>query len=207
MVFDLLHLDGHSLMSLAYRERRDLLDQLGLSGSAWQAPAAEVGGGADLLEAARASGLEGLVAKRLDSTYLPGKRPGTWIKVKTHLGQEFVVGGWVAGEGRRAGKDGALLLGYYDGPDFVFASKVGTGFTDADLAALERALAPLRRETSPFTRGIPPRQAVFVEPRLVGEVEFTEWKGSGTLRHPSWKGLRNDKDPRDVVREDRDRQG
>ena len=140
------------------------------------------------------------MGKCLDSTY--DRVTGTWIKVKNQQRQEFAIGGWVPGAGKRSGKVGALVLGYWDGDNFVCAGKVGTGFTDAMLERLGALLRPLARSTSPFTRGSVPREAQFVEPRLVGEVEFMEWTShSGQLRHPSFKGLRTDKDPRDVVRE------
>ena len=201
MIFDVLYLEGHVTMGRTYAERRNVLAGLGLTGTSWQTPGHSVGGGPALLEAARAKGLEGLVAKRLDSTYQPGKRPGSWIKVKRQNRQEFVVGGWAPGAGRREGGLGALIIGYYDGGEFVYAGKVGTGFAQKDLEHLARLLEPLETSVNPFTRGTPPKHTRFVEPRLVGEVEFTEWTGDGTLRHPSWKGLRRDKDPRQVVRE------
>jgi bifunctional non-homologous end joining protein LigD len=202
MIFDVLHLDGRSTMGLPYTERRQVLEDLALDGPAWQTPSYEIGNGWALLEGTRAQGLEGLVAKRLDSVYVPGKRPGTWLKIKSKRSQELVIGGWVPGEGRRSGTIGALLIGYYDGDDLVFAGKVGTGFTDATLRMLQDRLEPLHTDTPPFTRGRAfPRDAHYVEPRLVAEVEFTEWTDANTLRHPSFKGLRDDKDPREVLRE------
>jgi bifunctional non-homologous end joining protein LigD len=141
-----------------------------------------------------------VVAKRLDSKYEMG-RSGAWLKVKHRQRQELVIGGWVEGEGRRRGLPGALLLGYYDGDRFVYAGKTGTGFTHAMLAKLAELMRPLERETSPFDAGRPPAGAHFVEPRLVGEFEFAEWTSAGDLRAPSFKGLREDKDPRQVVRE------
>ena len=158
-----------------------------------------------MLAAAAEQGLEGLVAKRLDSRYLPGQRPGTWLKVKQQQRQELVIGGYTAGEGRRHGHVGALLLGYYDDQGrFTYAGKVGTGFAQRDLDELAALLEPLRRPTSAYEVGKPPRSAVFVEPDLVGEFEFTEWTEDGTLRHPSYKGLRRDKPAREVVRETAD---
>ena len=201
-IFDLLHLDGHSLMALPYRERRRRLDDLGIGGSAWRVPAAHPGVGARLLEATRAQGLEGIVAKRLDSTYEPGRRTGAWIKVKNTHRQELVIGGWIPGEGRRTDRIGALLMGYHEDGSFRYAGRVGTGFTEATLGELAAALAPLRREDSPFDSGPKlPRDAVFVEPCLVAEIEFTEWTADGVMRAPSFKGLREDKSPRDVARE------
>lgn len=213
-LFDILWLDGHPTTGLPYSERRRLLEELGLNGPAWHTPAAHPGEGSALLEATRSAGLEGVLAKRLDSLYEPGVRTRQWLKIKNHLSQEFVVGGWLPGEGSR-GRLGALLLGVYqdDGnllgdtpqpPGLRFAGRVGTGFTDAELTRLVRLLDPLRRDTPPFEPR-PPRpvakEAIWVEPEIVVEVEFTEWTGVGILRHPSYKGQRADVEPREVVRE------
>jgi bifunctional non-homologous end joining protein LigD len=201
-IFDLLYLDGHSLMELPYRERRARLESLELAGAAWRVPAAHPGEGARLLEATRAQGLEGIVAKRLDSRYEPGRRTGAWVKVKNTLRQELVIGGWVPGEGRRAERIGALLMGYYEDGSFRYAGRVGTGFTEKLLDNLGKRLAPVRRETSPFSSGPKlPREAVFVEPCLVAEIEFREWTSEGVMRAPSFKGLHEDKAPREVVLE------
>jgi bifunctional non-homologous end joining protein LigD len=206
IVFDLLYLDGHSLTRLPYTERRERLEQLDLNGRSWRTPAYHAGEGAALLDASARQGLEGVMAKRLDSPYEPGRRPGTWLKVKNTRRQELVIGGWLPGEGRRQGRIGALLMGYYDHdppePELRFAGKVGTGFDGKELDRLQTLLAPLTRPTSPFSG---PRQpgkgAIFVEPDLVAEVEFNEWTRQNMLRHPSYKGLREDKRPLDVVLE------
>src|SRR5205814_6283698 len=150
MIFDLLYLDGRSLMRLPYEERRRMLDELELSGPHWRVPSYHVGQGRALLEASREQGLEGVMAKRLDSIYEPGKRSRAWLKVKHHRRQEFVIGGWTTGEGRRAGSIGALLLGYYDDGRFTYAGHVGTGFTDRMLDELRKEMEPLRRLDSPF---------------------------------------------------------
>jgi bifunctional non-homologous end joining protein LigD len=202
VIFDLLYQDGRSTLGEAYSERRRQLEALKLRGPFWQTPPSTPGDGAGTLEASRMLGLEGVMAKRLDSTYQPGRRSDAWLKIKNHMGQELVVGGWLPGEGGRSGRIGSLLVGYYDGDRLVYAGKVGTGFTEAMLERLGRLLKPIRREGSPFTGGVtPPRAATFVEPALVGEFEFTEWTRSGQLRHPAFKGLREDKDPRSVIRE------
>ena len=202
VVFDLLYLDGHSTLKLPYHERRRLLEGLKLKGPHWQTPPSTAGDGEGTLEASRRLGLEGVMAKRLDSVYQPGRRSDAWLKIKNHLGQELVIGGWLEGEGSRTGRIGALLVGHYDGDVLVYAGKVGTGFTEAMLERLQRLLAPITRDSSPFGAGVaPPRTAHFVEPALVGEFEFTEWTRSGQLRHPAFKGLREDKDPRSVDRE------
>jgi bifunctional non-homologous end joining protein LigD len=201
-IFDLLYLDGHSLIELPYEERRRRLEELGLGGPAWRVPAAHPGEGAALLEATREQGLEGIVAKRLDCRYEPGRRSGAWLKVKNTLRQELVIGGWIPGEGRRSKRIGALLMGYFDEGKFVYAGRVGTGFTEATLDDLARRLEPLRRERSPFDRAPRlPREAVFVEPKLVAEIEFREWTRDGVMRAPSFKGLRDDKPGATVVRE------
>jgi bifunctional non-homologous end joining protein LigD len=201
-IFDLLYLDGLSLIERPYRERRAALEGLGLEGSCWRVPAAHAGDGQALLDATKAQGLEGIVAKRLDSCYEPGRRSGAWLKIKHTLRQELVIGGWIPGEGRRAQRIGALLMGYYRGSELVFAGRVGTGFTEPVLDDLARRLEPLRRDSSPFRAGPKlPRNAVFVEPCLVAEIELREWTRDRIMRAPSYKGLREDKQPGQVVLE------
>ena len=202
MVFDLLWQDGHSLIDQPYAERRRLLAQLKLAGDSWQTPPWEKGGGQAMLEASAKAGLEGVMAKKLDSKYEPGRRSGAWLKVKNHYRQELVIGGWLEGEGKRRGYPGALLAGYYDkDKKFVYAGKVGTGFSDAMLEKLAVLMKPLEQAKSPFDVGSPPRKAHFVKPKLVAEFDFVEWTRSGQLRAPSFKGLRNDKPATKVVRE------
>ena len=199
-IFDLLYLDGRSLMELPWSERRTRLEELALKGPAWHVPAAQRGEGTPLLAATREQGLEGVLAKRLDCRYEAGRRTGAWLKVKHTLRQELVIGGWIPGEGRRADRIGALLMGYSEDGSFMYAGRVGTGFTEQTLEDLNRRLRPLRRATSPFASGPRlPRNAVFVEPCVVAEIEFREWTGEGVMRAPSYKGLREDKSPRDVA--------
>ncbi len=201
VIFDVVHLDGRSTRDLPWHDRRAVLDGLGLAGPSWQAPPPHVGDGAGLLAATAAAGLEGVVAKRRRSPYLPGRRSRHWLKIKNHRRQEVVIGGWVPGAGNRAGRIGALLAGYHDESGLRFAGKVGTGFTTRELDRLGAVLAPIERAASPFVDRVPYRDARFVEPVLVAEVEFTEWTDAGTMRHPSYKGLRDDKAAADVRRE------
>jgi bifunctional non-homologous end joining protein LigD len=199
VVFDLLYLDGEDLSCEPYIRRRELLEGLALKGEAWQTPGYSAGHAEQLLEASRDQGLEGVMLKRLDSIYCPGKRTGTWLKVKNTSRQEMVIGGWTLGEGRRKEHLGALLVGYFepDGggtPILRYGGKVGTGFKAQDLTALAARLAPLERKTSPFAAGpTPPKGSRFVEPRLVAEIEFREMTKEGVLRHAAYKGLREDK--------------
>lgn len=203
LVFDLLHLDGESLMRLPYTERRKRLEALGLAGAGWQTPPAFDGGGAEAVQVSQTRMLEGVVAKRLTSTYVPGRRSPDWIKIKNVRAQEVLIGGWTPGNGRRAGTIGALLLGVPGDDGLEYVGKVGTGFTDDMLHDLDGDLRPLTRPDSPFLDVPRPdaRLAHWVAPQLVGEVAFTEWTGDGRLRHPVWRGLRPDKAPGQVVRE------
>jgi bifunctional non-homologous end joining protein LigD len=206
VIFDLLWLDGHSLMALPYEERRARLAELELDGGErWRVPDHVVGHGAQLLAATEEQGLEGVIAKRLDSPYEPGRRSASWVKVKNVHRQEFVIGGWVPGEGKRRERFGALLVGVREGDGLRYVGRVGSGFSDSELDRLGTLLGPLERGDSPFAPGGPaiPRGAVFVEPELVAEVEFREWTQGGQLRAPVYKGLRDDKPSDLVVREEK----
>jgi len=201
-IFDLLYLDGRDLTGDPYSRRRELLGGLGLEGESWQTPSYSVGHAAELLAASAERGLEGLVLKRLDSRYAAGKRDGNWLKVKNTARQELVIGGWLAGRGRRRGRIGALLVGHFDAAGRLrYAGRVGTGFGERELASLAERLGPLERDSNPFDGGKVPREAHFVEPELVAEVEFREMTAEGQVRHGSFKGLRDDKPARDVVLE------
>lgn len=202
-IFDLLYLDGRSTQELTYEQRRELLEKLDLNGPAWQTPASYAGGGSELLSASAELGLEGVVAKRLDSPYLAGQRSRQWLKVKNVNRQEFLIGGWLQGKGRRSSSFGALLMGYREGEELRYAGRVGTGFDEPELKRLMAEFGSRKRDSSPFSlKGAqPPRGAHFLEPDLLAEVEFSDWTHEQILRHSVYKGLRSDKDAEEVVLE------
>lgn len=201
LAFDLLMLDDELLTGLPYEERRARLEALGLAGPSWQVPPR----GDDLagmLEVAGQLGLEGVVAKRRGSPYRAGTRSPDWRKLRILCRQEFVVGGYKPGQGGRSGSFGSLAVGYHDEQGRLrYAGNVGSGYRERDLAQLHALLEPRRRPDPPFADPVPGPEQVYVEPELVVEVQFSEWTDEGMLRQPSYKGLRSDKDPRDVVRE------
>jgi DNA ligase D-like protein (predicted ligase) len=202
--FDLLYLDGRSLLRAGYRERRQLLEGLA-RGTALIVPELLSGDGAAALEQSLERGWEGVVAKQWDSSYRPGSRSKSWIKEKHHKTQEVVIGGWREGEGGRSKGIGSLLVGIPDGGRIRFVGRVGSGFTKRDLAACKEALAPLRTDETPFDtrlRGPDAKGVTFVRPVLVAEVRYTEWTADGRLRQPIWRGLRLDREPRDIRREE-----
>jgi bifunctional non-homologous end joining protein LigD len=206
-VFDVLEIEGEPVIDLPLVERRKLLEGLLERRNKTVRLSETFEDGQALLDAAKQRQLEGIMAKRLDSRYLPGKRTRDWLKIKTHSEQEFVVVGYTKGTGRRASSFGALVLGYYVGGELVYAGNVGTGFNSKEIEKLLDKLRPLRRDTSPF-REVPkmPKvrksDVIWVEPKLVAEVEFAEWTHDGRLRAPSYKGLREDKPAEDVRREE-----
>jgi DNA ligase D-like protein (predicted ligase)/DNA ligase D-like protein (predicted polymerase)/DNA ligase D-like protein (predicted 3'-phosphoesterase) len=201
--FDLLYLDGRSLLRARYRDRRQLLETLA-AGSSLIVPALLPGDGEQALDYSRKQRWEGVVAKKRDSTYQPGRRSASWVKDKYWNTQEIVIGGWRAGEGGRTSGIGSLLMGIPSVDGLDFAGRVGTGFTERDLANLKKTLAPLRTDESPFAARLSTQDAkgvTFVKPTLVGEVRYSEWTSDNRLRQPSWRGLRPDKEPGKVVRE------
>jgi bifunctional non-homologous end joining protein LigD len=202
VLFDLLWLDGHSLTDLPYTERRERLLELGLQDDRWQTPAHHVGDGAAMLQASRAQGLEGIIAKRLDCPYYPGKRSQGWVKVKNVLETDVVIGGWLQGEGRRSGQFGALVVGVYQDGELKYAGRVGTGFDERELNRLSGLLADLAADTSPFEGRQPPKETRFIKPVLVARVGYGEVTQVGTLRHPRYLGLRDDIDPKTVELEE-----
>jgi bifunctional non-homologous end joining protein LigD len=202
MLFDVLWLDGRSVMREPLLARRAMLEELTVEGPSWQVSPMHRGNGAELLEAARSTEMEGLVAKRVDSPYEAGVRSSNWRKVKIVLRQEFVVGGWTLERGTDVGDVGSLLLGYYDcDRKLRYAGPVGSGFTRATLTDLAQRLARVRSDVSPFADRIPKRGIRWVKPELIAEVEFRRWPEGGMVQQAAFKGLRFDKKPRDVIKE------
>jgi bifunctional non-homologous end joining protein LigD len=205
LAFDLLRMDGHVLTAQPYAQRRELLEHLDVDGPSWHTPPVFHGSAADALAASQEQGLEGVLAKRLDSIYRPGVRTSEWTKFKNIHTQEVVIGGWRPGQGRRTDTIGSLLMGI-PGPDgLAYVGHVGTGFSQAALADLSTRLTKLRAPQSPFREALPradSRDAQWVRPALVGEVAFSERTADNRLRHPSWRGLRPDKNVADVVVEE-----
>ncbi|MGI8728014.1 MAG: non-homologous end-joining DNA ligase [Solirubrobacterales bacterium] len=215
VAFDLLELDGDSLLDLPYTERRARLADLGLDDARWQTPGHFIDDGEALLEAARRQRLEGVVAKRLGSPYRPGQRSSDWLKLRIRMRQDFLIGGWLPALSGRSERLGSLMLGVWDRlpeagagrgapAQLVYAGAVGSGLSEAAIADLTERLRPLRLEDSPFDLGIGPKRPnpVWCRPELVCSVEFSEWTHEGTLRQPAYKGLRDDIDPERIIRED-----
>jgi len=197
-VFDVLWLNGRSVTALPVEERRALLEQLPFTPPLQRVPRLDDDAP---WERARREGWEGVIAKRLGSPY-EHRRSKHWLKMKCEATQELVVGGFTDPQGMRVGL-GALLVGYFDHDDFVFAGKVGTGFDTKLLLDFRRRLDVLEIPERPFTRavGLPRLRAHWVRPEIVVQVSFIEWTVNGKLRHPRLVGVRFDKDARDVVRE------
>lgn len=203
LVFDLLSLDGHELIELSYDDRRTLLSKLSLAGATFATPTPFLEmTGAQALEISKELGMEGIVAKRRDAPYSPGRRSRSWIKVKNFRTQEVIIGGWTEGRNALFGSLGALLLGVPANEGLRYVGKVGTGFTDRSRQDLLSMLSPLARDTSPFAGRLGREAAAgahFVQPLVVAEVRYGEWTHEGHLRHPVWRGLRPDKKLEDVT--------
>jgi bifunctional non-homologous end joining protein LigD len=204
--FDVLELEGQPLLDRPLTERRDELDALLDRRNRTVRLSEAFEDGPALMEAAREQGLEGVIAKRLDSRYQPGRRTRDWLKVKTHGRQEFIIAGYTRGQGRRSGRLGSLILAVNRGGELHYAGNCGTGFTDKEIDKLMRLLKPLETAAPPFA--VVPKMpkvrkgdVLWVEPKLVCEVEFAEWTHDGRLRAPSYQGLREDKTPEEVRRE------
>ncbi len=200
-VFDILRHEGRDVRDLPLRERKALLrDALEFGGRLRYSQHRNEQGKRLFGEACR-MGLEGLIAKRADSTYRSGGRSRDWLKLKCHFEQELVIGGFTAPHGSRT-DFGALLVGYYEEDELRYAGKVGTGFDRATLESLGRRLRELERDDPPFAHVHPiPRGTHWVEPELVAQIGFSEWTRDGRLRHPRYLGLRDDKPAGEVVRE------
>ncbi|UYP19755.1 ATP-dependent DNA ligase [Rhodococcus sp. Z13] len=205
-VFDVLFLDGVSLLRKTYDDRRRVLEALHTATDGLLVPDLLPGDGPEALDRSRRNGWEGVVAKRRDSVYLPGKRGSGWIKAKNWLTQTVVIGGYRRGQGNRASTFGSLLLGVHDDHgDLVYVGKVGTGFDDETLTGITRAMRGLKRRTSPFANEVPAaerRDAVWLRPELVAEVRFGGWTEADRVRHASWRGFRDDVDAASVTKEE-----
>lgn len=205
VIFDILYAGGRSLIDQPYVQRRATLEQRISNGDHWHLSPSEIGVGAAMLQSARDSAMEGVVAKLLSSAYEPGRRSPAWRKIKIVFGQELVIGGWIPEAGGRLNRVGALLLGYHnhagDGRGLRYAGRVGTGFTDATHARLVAALTSLAAPANPFIDPLPRSQALFVKPSLVADVQYRRWPSDGQIQQASFKGLRTDKPATDVVRE------
>jgi bifunctional non-homologous end joining protein LigD len=202
-VFDLLHLDGRSLLDEPLEERRRLLASVLRTDARVRLSEHVETGGVAFFEAARTRGLEGIMAKDRRSRYVPGKRTDRWQKVKIRPEQELVVGGWVTGTGTAVDL-GALLVGVYEDGELRYAGKVGAGFTADRRAELLQKVAPLAAEAQPFAVPVPraaARDARWLRPELVIRAEFAGWTGDGLVRQAAYKGIELEKDPRKVIRE------
>jgi bifunctional non-homologous end joining protein LigD len=196
VVFDLLHAGDESLVSLPLSERRGLLEAAALPDD-YLVGAGVIGAGLDLWETVMSQDLEGMVAKRLSSRYLPGVRSPEWRKIHHVNTTRVVIGGYTPGHGGRASTFGGLLVGQWDGPNLRFCGSVGSGFSHSDLTAIRGALDQQTQPSSPFADETPP-DAVFVEPVLVAVVGYRNWTGAGRLRHPRFMGFTHD--PPDAFR-------
>lgn len=202
VLFDVLWLDGSWTTDLPLPRRRELLEELTIEGPNWQTSPAHVGEGRSMLDNAKMHGIEGIVAKRLDSTYELGRRSSAWIKIKIVHRQEFVIGGWVPEDSAATGRVGSMLLGYHDCLGKLrYAGRVGTGLNAAWHARLMREFAKRSRSTSPFADAVPKAHVQFLHPKLVAEIEFRRWPEGGMVQQGAFKGLRADKKPQDVVKE------
>ncbi len=206
-IFDLLYLDGQVTMPLPHRQRRQMLEELNLEGPSWKVSPTVVGEGTTIYETANSLGLEGVVAKRIESPYDPGRRSPNWLKIKIVQSQELVIGGWCAEKGDNRSRIGCLLLGYYDGSGaerkLRFAGSVGTGFTDEIHRQLVGELAKHPRAASPFADKVPKPRPIWVDPVLVAEIEYRRWPEGGMVQQAAYKGLRTDKKASSVIKEER----
>ena len=198
-LFDVAYLDGYDVTALQLRDRKKLLTRVAAFRDPLRLTPYENADGEDYHRRACATGQEGVLAKDATSRYAHG-RSRTWLKFKCVANQELVIGGYTEPTGSRTGL-GALLVGYYQNDRFVYAGKIGTGFDESTLRDLRSRLSALERDHSPFSGDTGQRHVHWTEPELVANVAFTEWTRDGKLRHPSFQGLRSDKNPADVRRE------
>ena len=200
LIFDVLRIDGQETLGLPYLDRRRLLTELVEHQPGWRVPPHAETEGDALLDLARARNMEGVVAKRMTSAYRPGTRSPSWIKIKIRRRQEFVIGGWLPGTGSLEGSLGSVLVGI-NGPDgFTFAGAVGSGLTDSErskLLGLVKTTVECPFESAPSLA----KKPTWVDPEVVIEVSFAEWEVGHHLRHPSYDGIRPDKDPDTVLRD------
>lgn len=195
ILFDVMHLEGRSLLRLPYVRRREALEGLGLEGPSWSTPSALVGHGAQALRATREHGLEGLVCKRLDSVYEPGVRSRAWIKIRNMRSEDVLVGGWLPGKGRLTGLPGAVLVGQRAAGRLRYVGGVGTGWSEDERTELAGLLRAAATDVCPFDPVPAVPGAHWVVPRLVGEVRYSTRTRDGRLRQPSWLRLRPDLAP------------
>jgi bifunctional non-homologous end joining protein LigD len=207
VLFDLIYLDGQSLMDLPYPQRRAALEKLKLNDDHWQLTPMRVDHGKEMLAAARKHFMEGVVAKRLDSSYEPGQRSPLWRKIKVVQRQEFVIAGWTGESTGDPHRIGTMLLGYYDKSGKLhYAGHVGTGLSASDHPILLKEFRKHARSNNPFVEKLPTNRRGgikinYLDPKLVGEIEYRRWPASGMVQQASFKGLRADKPARNVVRE------
>jgi bifunctional non-homologous end joining protein LigD len=202
VLFDVLWLDGKWTTELSLPRRRALLEELTIEGPNWQTSPSHVGQGKAMLDNARLHGIEGIVAKRLDSAYEVGRRSSAWVKIKIVHRQEFIIGGWVPEDSAATGRVGSMLLGFHDcAGKLRYAGRVGTGLNADWHGRLSRDFARLARGGSPFADAVPKANVQFLHPKLVAEIEFRRWPDGGLVQQGAFKGLRTDKRPADVVKE------
>jgi len=212
-IFDLLYFDGQVTMPLPLTRRRAMLNDLSLAGDSWQVSPSIEGEGTGMYQTAAEQGLEGIVAKKLESPYEPGRRSPNWLKIKIVQSQELVIGGWCPEKGNNRSRIGCLLLGYYENTPaekgnkaqrrLRYAGSDGTGYTDEIHRQLVSLLEKTPRATSPFADKVPKPGPIWVEPNLVAEIEYRRWPKGGMVQQAAYKGLRMDKKASQVIKEER----